>query len=155
MSVEAPEGTITTYTVSVKDGLNVIGSTTVEVGQSSSTEPDQPVAPSPEPVDPGEGQDPQVPVDPGTPIPEQPGDQDGSVAGDVTVGAVANGRADVTVSGPIGAQWMITGEGDSYVTGGFIEGRSITRSIVVGTGSVKTFTLHMAGGTTTFTVDAG
>lgn len=152
VSVEAPEGAVTTYTVSVKDGLKVIGSTTVEVDQSSGAEPEQPVAPSPEPVDPGE--DPQVPVDPGTPTPEQPGDQDGSIAGDVKVGAVANGRADVTISGPMGAQYMITGEGDTYVTGGFIEGFSITRSIVVGTGSVKTFTLHMAGGTKTFTVDA-
>lgn len=156
VSVAAPEGAVTTYTVTVADGLQVVGSTTVDLDPSG-TEPEQPVAPSPEPVDPGEGegpQDPQVPVDPGTPTPEQPGDQDGSVVGDVTVGAVANGRAAVTISGPIGAQWMITGEGDTYVTGGFIEGHSITRSIVVGAGSVKTFTLHMAGGTKTFTVVA-
>ncbi|OII33029.1 hypothetical protein BIU98_06145 [Curtobacterium sp. MMLR14_010] len=151
VSVEAPAGVSTKYTVSLKENYEVVGSTTVVVNSAEAPDPEQPV--TPEPGNPGE--EPEVPVEPGNPDqpggPDQPGD---SVVGDVSVGTVAGGRAAITISGPIGAQFMISDESGGYVTGGFIEGRSVTRQIVVGTGSVRTFTLHMAGGTKTFTVDA-
>jgi len=152
VSVQATDGTKTEYTVSVSEQNTVVGTTKITLDRTGDTTP---VTPSPEvpvtPVTP----EPEVPAtpDPGT-DPEAPADPETPFIGDVSVGAVSNGRVAVTVSGPIGAQWMITGEGDSYVTGGFVEGYSTTRTIVVGSGSVKTFTLHMQGGTKTFTVDA-
>lgn len=152
VSVHVPAGTASTFKVSVKENYQVVGSTTIRIDPSTVENP-APVTPSPEPTDP-EGQEPVTPVEPVVPDPDQPSDPDTPAVGEVTVGDVVNGRAQVTIAGPIGAEYMIVNGEGRYVIGGFIEGRTVSVQLVVGTAKTTTFTLHMAGGTKTFTVNA-